>query len=117
MDTTNAIKRGEVWIADLPEGIGSEQRGTRPVLIMQNALGNVYCETVVVVCITSKIKKMYLPVHAELIEDFLPMDSVVLGEQILTISRQRLISKLGRITPENLKGVEEVIKVSLGLLT
>lgn len=117
MQTDNAIKRGEVWIADLPEVGGSVQQGTRPVLIMQNDFGNYFSDIVIVACITSKIKNMYLPVHIELLEDFLPMDSIVLGEQIMTINKQRLISKLGKISADNQKKVDEVIKISLNLLT
>ena len=113
----NAIRRGEVWVADLPRIGGSVQQGTRPVLIMQNDFGNAFSDIVIVTCITSKVKKMNLPVHMELIENFLPMDSVVLGEQIMTINKRRLISKLGKISIENQKKVEEVIKISLGLLT
>jgi len=116
--TKTIIKRGDVWIADLPtNSIGSVQKGERPVLIMQNSMGNIYSETVIVVCITSKIKKMELPVHIELLEDFLLQDSVVLGEQIMKISKEQLISKLGRISMENQKKVDEIIKISLELLT
>ena len=116
--TKTIIKRGDVWIADLPtNAIGSVQKGERPVLIMQNSMGNIHSETVIVVCITSKIKKMELPVHIELLEDFLPQDSIVLGEQIMTISKEQLISKLGRISMENQKKVDEIVKISLELLT
>ena len=90
------IKRGEIYFADLSPVVGSEQGGVRPVLIVQNNVGNKYSPTVIVAAITSQINKAKIPTHVEVsaAEYNLPKDSVVLLEQIRTIDKRRLKEKL-----------------------
>ena len=87
------IKRGELYYADLSPVVGSEQGGVRPVLIVQNDIGNKYSPTVIAAAITSQINKAKIPTHIELLaKDYgLPKDSVVLLEQIRTIDKKRII--------------------------
>ena len=91
----NLIKRGEIYFADLSPVIGSEQGGVRPVLVIQNDVGNKYSPTIIVSAITSKLSKAKLPTHIELSsKDYhLPKDSVVLLEQIRTLDKRRLKEK------------------------
>jgi len=96
------IKRGDIFYADLSPVIGSEQGGIRPVLIVQNDIGNKYSPTVIASAITSQINKAKLPTHIELSakEYGLPKDSVVLLEQIRTIDKKRLREKIGHLDDE-----------------
>lgn len=112
------VKRGDVYYADLSPVIGSEQGGVRPVLIVQNDLGNKYSPTVVVSAITSQINKAKLPTHIEIsAKDFgLPRDSVVLLEQIRTIDKKRLKEKIGKFNNTLMAEVDECLKISLGLI-
>lgn len=112
------VKRGDVYYADLSPVIGSEQGGVRPVLIVQNDIGNRYSPTVVVSAITSQINKAKLPTHIEISsEDFsLPKDSVVLLEQIRTIDKKRLKEKIGRFDKNLMGEVDDCLKISLGLI-
>lgn len=112
------VKRGEVYYADLSPVIGSEQGGVRPVLIVQNDIGNKYSPTVIVSAITSQINKAKLPTHIEISsEDFsLPRDSVVLLEQIRTIDKKRLKEKIGRFDKGLMAEVDDCLKISLGLI-
>ncbi len=112
------VKRGDVYYADLSPVIGSEQGGVRPVLIVQNDLGNKYSPTVVVSAITSQINKAKLPTHIEIsAKDFgLPRDSVVLLEQIRTIDKKRLKEKIGKFNNTLMTEVDECLKISLGLI-
>jgi mRNA interferase MazF len=98
------IKRGDVYYADLSPVIGSEQGGVRPVLVIQNDIGNKYSPTVIVAAITSKINKAKMPTHFELsVKDIgLSKDSVVLLEQVRTIDKRRLREKIGQISPANM---------------
>lgn len=104
-------------MADLSPVVGSEQGGQRPVLIVQNDIGNRYSPTVIVVAITAQITKSKLPTHVELPgkENGLLRDSVILGEQIRTIDKKRLIQPLGRLKEDVMKQVDEALVVSLGL--
>ncbi len=90
------VKRGEVYFADLNPVVGSEQGGQRPVIIVQNNVGNKYSPTVIVAAITAKISKAKLPTHVEVRKDEVGLlkDSVILLEQIRTIDKRRLIQKL-----------------------
>lgn len=112
------VKRGDVYYADLSPVIGSEQGGIRPVLIVQNDIGNRYSPTVIVSAITSQINKAKLPTHIEISsEDFsLPKDSVVLLEQIRTIDKKRLKEKIGRFDKNLMGEVDDCLKISLGLI-
>ena len=111
------IKRGDVFFADLSPVVGSEQGGQRPVLIVQNDIGNKYSPTVIVAAITAKISKAKLPTHVEVRKDDVGLlkDSVVLLEQVRTIDKKRLIQKLGNLDKETMVLVDEALMISLGL--
>ena len=112
------IKRGDIFYADLSPVIGSEQGGVRPVLIVQNDVGNKYSPTVIAAAITSQINKAKLPTHIEInaLEYGLIKDSVILLEQIRTIDKQRLREKIGRLDDELMGRVNEALGVSFGLI-
>ncbi len=112
------IKRGDMFYADLSPVVGSEQGGIRPVLIIQNDMGNKYSPTVIAAAITSQINKNKLPTHIEIdSEEFgLKSDSVVLAEQIRTIDKSRLKEKIGHIDDEKVMDkINNAIGVSFGL--
>lgn len=110
------IKRGDIFYADLSPVIGSEQGGVRPVLVIQNDIGNKYSPTIIVCAITSKLSKAKLPTHIELssCEYNLPKDSVCLLEQIRTLDKQRLKEKVSYIGGKKMKEVDRAILISLG---
>jgi len=111
------IKRGEIYYADLSPVVGSEQGGVRPILIVQNDIGNKYSPTVIVAAITSQINKAKLPTHIELKSgDFgLQKDSVILLEQLRTLDKKRLKEKVGEIEDLSvIKKVNDALLVSLG---
>lgn len=110
------IKRGEIYYADLSPTVGSEQGGVRPVLVIQNDIGNKYSPTVIVCAITSKLSKAKIPTHIELESEKynLPKDSVCLLEQIRTLDKQRLQQKVSCINETKMKEVERAILISLG---
>ncbi len=112
------IKRGDIFYADLSPVIGSEQGGIRPVLIVQNDIGNKYSPTVIASAITSQINKAKLPTHIELsAKDYgLPKDSVVLLEQIRNINKKRLREKIGHLDDELMEKVNEALTISFGLI-
>ncbi|NLW21720.1 MAG: type II toxin-antitoxin system PemK/MazF family toxin [Tissierellia bacterium] len=112
------VKRGDVFYADLSPVVGSEQGGVRPVLVIQNDIGNKYSPTIIVAAITSQINKAKLPTHVEIKahEYGLPKDSVVLLEQVRTIDKKRLREKIGRFNDEMMAKVDECLKISLGLI-
>lgn len=109
------INRGEIYYADLSPAVGSEQGGCRPVVILQNDVGNKYSPTTIVAPITSRLGKKQLPTHITFNGCGLPKDSVILMEQIRTIDKSRLKQKMGCLTNEKWEVVNETIKVSLGL--
>ncbi|MVB11740.1 PemK-like, MazF-like toxin of type II toxin-antitoxin system [Caprobacter fermentans] len=111
------ISRGDVFYADLMPVIGCEQGGIRPVLIIQNNIGNRYSPTVIVAAITSRMEKISLPTHVPLTGEHIGLrqHSIVMLEQIRTIDRSRLRAYLGRIGGECLRSVDEALGVSLGL--
>ena len=115
MDTS--VRRGDIYFADLSPVVGSEQGGVRPVLIVQNNVGNRYSPTVIAAAITSQINKARLPTHIELSgQTFgLTKDSVVLLEQIRTIDKKRLKEKMGRLDENVMTRVDEALAVSFGL--
>lgn len=119
MNTNLDIKRGYLYYADLSPVVGSEQGGVRPVLIIQNDIGNKYSPTVIVAAITSQINKAKLPTHIEISanEYGLNKDSVILLEQIRTIDKKRLREKIGCLDNNTMMKVDNSLQVSLGLFT
>lgn len=112
------IKRGDIFYADLAPHVGSEQGGIRPVLVIQNDIGNKYSPTVIVAAITSQIGKAKFPTHVEIRagEFGLSRDSVILLEQIRTIDKVRLKNKVGKLSDEVMEKVNQAILISLGLI-
>lgn len=112
------IKRGDVFYADLSPVVGSEQGGMRPVLIIQNDIGNHYSPTVIVAAITTKIQKPQMPTHVGLTAqaDGIARDSVVLLEQIRTIDKRRLRQRLAHLNAQKMSAVNHALLISLGLL-
>lgn len=113
------IRRGDIYYADLRPVIGSEQGGVRPVLIIQNDVGNKHSPTVICAAITSKMNKAKLPTHVELNAKQCDMvkDSVILLEQLRTIDKQRLREKICHIDGELQEKVNQALMVSLELIT
>ena len=111
------IRRGEIYYADLSPVVGSEQGGVRPVLIVQNDVGNRYSPTVIAAAITSQKDKSKLPTHIQLSGDGngLAKDSIVLLEQMRTIDKARLGEKMGTLDNRSMNMVDHAIGVSLGL--
>ncbi|NLU48175.1 MAG: type II toxin-antitoxin system PemK/MazF family toxin [Syntrophomonadaceae bacterium] len=111
------IKRGEIYFAQLNPVIGSEQGGMRPVLIVQNDIGNQYSPTTIILAITSQINKAKLPTHVELKakEYGLERDSVILAEQIRTIDKSRLKQRIAVLKQETMQRVDQALAISLGL--
>lgn len=113
------IKRGELYYADLSPVVGSEQGGVRPILIVQNDVGNKYSPTVIAAAVTSKINKAKLPTHIELgaTEFGLTKDSVVLLEQIRTLDKRRIKDRIGELPPLYMQKVDSALLISLGFNT
>ena len=113
------MRRGDVYYADLRPVIGSEQGGIRPVLIVQNDIGNKHSPTVICAAITSKMNKAKLPTHIELIADVYDMDkdSVVLLEQLRTIDKKRLKDKICHLDGDIMQRVDKALMISLELDT
>ena len=111
------VKRGDIYYADLSPVVGSEQGGIRPVLVIQNDIGNKYSPTVIAAAITSQINKAKMPTHIELAaKDYgLNKDSVILLEQIRTIDKRRLREKIGRIDDGLMASVNNALSISFGL--
>ena len=112
-----AIKRGEIYYADLSPVVGSEQGGVRPVLILQNDVGNKYAPTVIVAAITSQLSKAKLPTHIELHSDEfgLAKDSIILCEQIRTLDKRRLGECVGSLPQSMMKDIDYALSLSLGI--
>ncbi|CAK8054550.1 type II toxin-antitoxin system PemK/MazF family toxin [Eupransor demetentiae] len=118
-ENSKEVRRGDVFYADLKQGIGSEQSGIRPVLIVQNDVGNHNSPTTIVVAITSKISKPKLPTHVLLPahKGGMKKDSIILGEQIRTIDKRRLRDRIAHLSvndPE-IKAVDHALKISIAL--
>jgi mRNA interferase MazF len=111
------IHRGDIFYANLNPVQGSEQGGQRPVLIIQNDVGNMYSPTTIIAAITSRIKRAKLPTHIEInaARFQLEKDSVVLLEQLRTIDKQRLMEKITHLDEEIMLQVDRAIEISLGL--
>ena len=112
------VKRGDIYYADLSPVIGSEQGGVRPVLVVQNDIGNRYSPTIIITAITSQINKAKLPTHVEIgaSEYGLSKDSVILLEQVRTIDKKRLAEKIGHLDEEMMLKVNDALLISLGLV-
>ena len=110
------IKRGEIYYADLNPVVGSEQGGIRPIIVLQNDVGNKYSPTVIAAATTSRLTKAKLPTHSELNKENTPMpkDSVVLLEQIRTIDKSRIKEKIGELPPDVMQQINDALLVSLG---
>lgn len=111
------VKRGEIYYADLSPVVGSEQGGIRPVLIVQNDVGNKHSPTVIAAAITSKQEKSRLPTHisVEASSCGLAKDSVVLLEQVRTLDKRRLKERMGELDSGSMQQVNDALQVSLGL--
>lgn len=117
------VKRGDIYYADLSPVVGSEQGGYRPVLIVQNDVGNKYSPTVIAAAITSRLDKTRLPTHIDVCKNDtddtntygLAKDSVILLEQIRTLDKRRLREKMGHLDDKVMKQVNEAITISFGL--
>ena len=107
------VKRGDIFYADLSPVVGSEQGGIRPVIVIQNDVGNKYSPTVIVAAITSQINKAKLPTHVEISSEAygLNKDSVVLLEQIRTLDKRRLKEKIGHMTDEDMALVDGASRI------
>lgn len=113
---TQGIRRGDIFYADLSPVVGSEQGGIRPVLIVQNDVGNKFSPTVIAAAITSQTGKARLPTHIEVLASSgLAKDSVILLEQIRTIDKRRLKEKMGHLDDKVMSQVNEAISISFGL--
>lgn len=112
------IKRGDIFYADLSPVVGSEQGGLRPVLIIQNDVGNRYSPTVIAAAITSRMGKNRLPTHIDIHADRvgLAKDSVVLLEQIRTLDKRRLKERMGHLDDQTMQTVNSAIAVSFGIV-
>nr|WP_092074613.1 type II toxin-antitoxin system PemK/MazF family toxin [Dendrosporobacter quercicolus]NSL47570.1 type II toxin-antitoxin system PemK/MazF family toxin [Dendrosporobacter quercicolus DSM 1736]SDN05384.1 mRNA interferase MazF [Dendrosporobacter quercicolus] len=112
------VKRGDIYYANLSPVVGSEQGGLRPVLVVQNDVGNKYSPTVIVAAITSQISKAKLPTHVEInAKDCnLEKDSVILLEQMRTIDKRRLKEKVTHLNDDVMSKVDDAMKISLGLI-
>ncbi len=113
------IRRGELYYADLNPVVGSEQGGVRPVLVLQNDVGNKYSPTIIAAATTSKLTKAKLPTHIQLTKEYspLPKNSIVLLEQIRTIDKSRIKEKIGELSPEIMQQIDNALLVSLGFFT
>lgn len=112
-----SIKRGDIYYADLSPVVGSEQGGIRPVLVVQNDVGNRYSPTIIAAAITSQKDKAKLPTHIEIDSQGsgLSRDSVVLLEQIRTIDKQRLKERMGRLDDTSMARIDQALSISFGL--
>ena len=111
------IRRGDIYFADLSPVIGSEQGGVRPVLVVQNDVGNRYSPTVIAAAITSQKEKANLPTHIRLDADHsgLQRDSIVLLEQIRTLDKRRMKEKMGTLQEDSMQEVDRALSISFGL--
>ena len=110
------IARGDLYSACLDPVVGSEQGGIRPVLVVQNDVGNRYSPTVIVLAVTGQINKTHLPTHVAVAAqgNGLMKDSVILAEQIRTLDKRRLRERIGAVSPEIMEKVSQALRVSLG---
>lgn len=121
MGSTLVVRRGDIFYADLSPVVGSEQGGLRPVVVIQNNIGNRFSPTIIVAAITSKISKPKMPTHvavkaSEPGKRGLEKDSVILLEQLRTIDKQRLRDKICCLSKKNLGDVDYALQISVGLI-
>ena len=114
--TVRTVRRGDVYLADLDPAIGCEQGGIRPVLVLQNDIGNLYSPTTIVAAVTAKQTKKKLPVHTPISACMLRTDSTLLLEQIRTIDKCRLKVYLGSISQKEMRDIDRALKLSIGLI-
>ncbi|GEP19631.1 type II toxin-antitoxin system PemK/MazF family toxin [Pediococcus argentinicus] len=114
-----SIKRGDLFYADLSPVVGSEQGGMRPVLVIQNNIGNRYSPTIIIAAVTSRISKPKMPTHVAVRagEAGIEKNSVVLLEQIRTIDKQRLHDQIGHLSEAHMNKIDEALRVSVGLVS
>lgn len=112
------VKRGDLFFANLNPVIGSEQGGLRPVVVIQNDIGNTYSPTTIVAAITSQIKRAKLPTHVEIKKNksHLDRDSVILCEQLRTIDKKRLSEKIGQLDSDTMSRINKALGISIDLL-
>ncbi|MBT2582926.1 type II toxin-antitoxin system PemK/MazF family toxin [Planococcus sp. ISL-109] len=112
------VKRGDVFFAELSPVVGSEQGGTRPVLVIQNDIGNRFSPTVIIAAITAQIQKAKLPTHVEINAKKygFERDSVILLEQLRTIDKSRLTDKITQLDEGLMEKVDEALEISVGLV-
>jgi mRNA interferase MazF len=112
------VKRGDVFFAELSPVVGSEQGGTRPVLVIQNDIGNRFSPTVIIAAITAQIQKAKLPTHVEINAKKygFERDSVILLEQLRTIDKSRLTDKITQLDDALMEKVDEALEISVGLV-
>lgn len=112
------VKRGDVFFAELSPVVGSEQGGTRPVLVIQNDIGNRFSPTVIIAAITAQIQKAKLPTHVEIDarKYGFERDSVILLEQLRTIDKSRLTDKITQLDEALMEKVDEALEISVGLV-
>lgn len=111
------VRKGDIFYAQLNPVVGSEQGGTRPVLVVQNDIGNQYSPTTIVLAITSQISKARIPTHVEISKEKsnLERNSVILAEQVRTIDKSRLEQKVASLDEEIMRQVDKALEISLGL--
>ena len=115
MESNWKFQRGDIYFVKLEAGVGSEQNGARPVVILQNDVGNIYSPTLIVAALTSKTdKKVTQATHCQVEEDGLK-PSIVQAEQIFTIDKSRVLKFVGHLSPENMRRVDDAVKISLAL--
>lgn len=113
----NRILRGDIFMADLGQTIGSEQGGRRPVIIIQNNIGNYYSPTTIIAPITTKMAKSTLPTHITISKkDGINITSIAMLEQIRVIDKERLIKKLGQISHEEMQYLNKSLLISIGVI-
>ncbi len=113
-----SIQRGDIYYADLADAVGSEQGGFRPVLVIQNDVGNQYSHTTIVAAITGQLKSRHMPTHVLLAASScgLSRDSMVMLEQIRTLDRDRLQSYMGCVKPHKMREIDAALGISIGLV-
>ena len=110
------FQRGDIFFTRFDNATGSEQSGNRPAVVLQNDVGNFYSPTLIVATLTSNAAKKYTqPTHCLLVNDFLSVPSIVQAEQIFTVDKSRVLKYLGHLTPEEMRRVDDAVRISLAL--
>ena len=110
----NLINRGDIYYADFCATVGSEQKGIRPVVIVQNNIGNFHSATTIVAAITSRLKSN-MPTHVHIENESLPKKSVILAEQLRTIDKSRLLERIGFLNEQDIQKLNAALAVSVGI--